>query len=355
MRCLIVTKDIGGFKVVLPVARALKDMDHRVTILAEGLSVALWKEAGWTLAFEGSVNFKEQPFAFDAEIELVRHQPDVVLVTSGSPMNIEAQMSSAAFKRGISQAWIEDVWGVTARLPQDVTPDLVFTLDLAGQKMLREDPRSIGRHIVVAGNLALSNLIVPINLTLHMAELREQHGTLILFCGQSTDTRDMLNILFTSLVGVTEPFVVIPRWHPKRVTDGNNREIWETQVAMFSALKPNSVLRLDDVKTTDALGTLCDITVSGVGTTLLYAAQARKDAISITTPTTRHVLLQQVRYDRWPGLEVGIGLELTEPVPNLLTFVRERRDAMHAAQDEYFKNPPLSARQIAEEILKIAK
>jgi len=357
-RCLFATKDFGAFNVAFPVACAMREMGHEPVILAEGLSVAKWKSAGWNLAFEGSVNFKTEPFAFDAEAELKKHDPDVVFLTSSSPINIEASLAVAAAKLGFPQAWGEDVWGVFIRLPKDVSPQMAFVLDDASVKMLAKEPRFTNTQVVVSGNPAISNLVIPAGFPERMETLSKEHGKLVMFSGQTAeDTRDMLNVLFTSLAYVDEPFAVIPRWHPKLVTQGDNRQIWEAQVAMFDALRPgrSRIVRLDDITCSDPIAAYSDVVVGGISTTMIHAANHRRPVVSITTATTRAVLNGIVCYDRWPGLDVNLGCEITHPVRNLFDEVRSNQDRVLAGQEAYFKNPPLTPREIATKFLSLAR
>jgi hypothetical protein len=122
---------------------------------------------------------------------------------------------------------------------------------------------------------------------------------------------------------------------------------------MFEKLHPGRILRLPDVKSSDALSALCDVTVSGSGTMLLHAAYHRHAAVSINTPLTQQCLLEQVAYDHFPGIECGIAVELTQPANDLFNFLDAHTAELFRRQSEYFSQPPLSPDEIAQRLLAL--
>ncbi len=349
---LFVTKDPGPCKAMLPIAEALRSQgETRICVVAEGLSVANWAEAGFEIDVKGSIDFRSEPDVIDSYEVLERLHPDAVVIGSGAPINLEAKFVDVARAMEIPQVWVENVWGVSGRLPGR-GPELVVTLDPAGEALLRRQSRFGGSRILLAGNPAVTEFSVPDDVVGLTDKLRKECGTLVLFCGQSWDTPDLLALLFTSLLDGAG--VVIPRWHPKRLSEDGNAVLWPAMMRMYERAG-GRVLNLDHVKSTDALAATCDIVVSGTGTALLYAAKFGRVPLSITTAVTKAALRDHdVGYDRWPGLDSEIGIELTGPVPDLFAYVRDRQAGLAEKQRRYFSQPTLSPREIAGEILKLA-
>lgn len=348
-RILFVTKDLGGFRAVRPIADALRALGHRICVVAEGLSAPEWQNAGFRIE---SIP-EEWGFETDGRAFLQALSPDLMIVTAGHPINLEARMAAfgaeADFK--IPQIWVEDVWGTASRLPGP-GPRMLVTLDACGAVLAGKDDRFRETRILEAGNAAVSAFERPAGLVEELEQLREKYGKLVLFCGQSWDTVDMLGLLCASLLDAEASFTLIPRWHPKRMAENGNGVLWQKMSLMIEAAGVD-VGEVPSRVSTDALATCCDLVVSGSSTVLLYAAKYGVNTVSINTPVTRAALGAQVPYDRWPGLEAGLGIELTCPVPDLFEYVRERETALREAQKAYFSKPALSSDEIAGEILKI--
>ncbi len=355
-RILFVTKDAGGFNVAKPVRDALAAAGHKVVIFAEGVAAERWADAGDTMAYRGAKNFKETPFSFDALASVRALNPDVVVVTMGAPINMENSCALAAKELGIPLVVVEDIWASFTRT--QAKPDLVFTLDAFGLKLLNEDERTKNARKIVSGNPAVQHLVIPEELRERMEEHRFRYGRLVLFCGEGEGTADLLRVALGSLQASEKDFALIPRFHPKYVDNPMFRSTWNGMLELFSSRGKGqrTVLRLDDVKNTDALAALCDINVSGVSTTLIHAAKNGRLPVAITTPYCQALYQPHVagKYQRFPGIDLGYALELTEPVDDLLEVCFQRGPACRAAAKKTFA-ANVSPQQMAVAIMETAK
>lgn len=344
---LFVTKDVGGYNAVKLVYDALARMGHTSQVYAEGVSMERWLDADKPVTFNGTKNFLQEPFSFNAREELQKDLPDVVVVTMGSPINMENDCAIAAKEFGIPLVIVEDVWGTHARTR--AVPDLMFTIDSFGQSLIQKDTRYEHTRVLIAGNAGVNNLAIPNDLRERMDALRFQHGRLILFCGEGDGTADLLRVALGSLMRVNEEFVLIPRFHPKHAGDPIKMSAWNGMLDLFerqSLCAATHVLRLDDVKNTDALAALCDVTISGCSTTLMHAAKHGRLAVSVDTPLTRSLLSPQVggMYERFPGIDLGYAIHLeNDPVCNLFEPLMEQAAMRRAAAKHAFASIPVEA------------
>lgn len=327
---------MGGFRSVRPIADELRK-EHQITVVAEGISLEEWRSAG---------------YAPSQETESLPNV-DIAVITAGHPIFLEAKVAEALRGVGVPQVWVEDFWGNSARLP-GVGPELLITLDACGTALARQDHRFAASKILEVGNLAVNQFEVPTDVEDLVAGLREEFGKLVLFLGQGWDTVDMLGVLFSSLTDVKERYALIPRWHPKRLPEGGHAILWPKMMDIFAtSAYGTKILDLNSVKSTDALASCCDIVISGSSTGLLYAAKAGKVAVSISTPVTRASLGAQVAFDRWPGIEAGLGILLSEPVSDLFSYIEEEAPSLKEPRRKYFSAPVLKPAEVAAEILQI--
>lgn len=356
-RVAIVTKDKGGFNVAKPVADALKAAGHTVLVYAEGVAGGEWVQAGVEPVFRGPLNFQETPFDFNEWRLLREANPDAVVATMGAPINMENAMACKANGLGIPLVIIEDVWASFTRTQAE--PQLVFTLDEFGRRLLTKDARTKDAKILISGNPAVQNLQVPEDLREFMDDLRFKYGRLVLFCGEGEGTADLLRVALGSLRMSMEDFVLIPRFHPKYADKPALRIAWDAMLDLFEgrgSCRRKSVLRLDDVRNTDALAALCDITMSGVSTTLIHAAKNGRLPVAITTPYCQALYQPSVdrRYQRFPGIDLGYAIELTEPVDNLFERCAEQRPQCREAAKKAFV-AQMSPAEMAEAIIAVAR
>ncbi|MDQ7815033.1 MAG: hypothetical protein RDU25_04500 [Patescibacteria group bacterium] len=349
-KIVFVTKDKGGYEVSFPLAEELKRRGNEISIMAEGVSVAQWGAAGYTVDFVGSFDFQREPYAVDVKAELTRLGAELVISTMGSPINLEAKCGQAANELGIPLVIMEDVWGTSRRMP--CSADMAFTLDSYGENLMRELPRFQKTEIIIMGNAALNSFQVPSVMKAHMELLRAKFGTVVMFAGEGDGTTELLALTLLSLDASGQPYAFIPRFHPKYLDIPQNRALWEGVVAEFFMKTTRGIVYTGFDASTDsrALAAMADVTVSGSSTALLYAAKHGRAAVSISTALTRRLLGEQVAYDKYPGIKLGIAVELNMPC-DLIALARDAAPVIRRNAEHVFRSIPID--EVADSVLSL--
>jgi len=349
-KIVFVTKDKGGYEVSFPLAEELKRRGNEISIMAEGVSVAQWGAAGYTVDFVGSFDFKREPYAVDAKAELAKLGAELVVSTMGSPINHEAVCGLAANELGIPLIILEDVWGASRRMP--CSAEMAFTLDRFGENLMRELPQFQKTEIVIIGNAALNSFQVPSGMKGHLELVRAKYVTVVVFAGEGDGTSELLALTLLSLDVSGEPFTFIPRFHPKYLEIPQNRALWEGIVAEFFMKPTRGMLYTGFDAFTDsrALAATADVTVSGSSTVLLYAAKHGRAAVSISTALTRRLLSEQVVYDKYPGIKLGIAVELNVPC-DLIALAQDAAPVIRRNAESVFRYVPIG--EVADSVLSL--
>ena len=253
-KLLFVSKDIGGTKMLVPIAREAKYAGYAVEIFCEGKGKSLWLVAGMKPYFEGTEDFQIQPFTFNATQLLNEVAPDVLLIELPGPVNIARSAGLEAMRRGIPVIMVEDFRACVKRLPE-VKPSLVLTIDDVAAEIARE---FLGNKIQVSviGNHAVPNLKnyqLPEKISLGVATLRKRFDEIFVFNGRGYNTLPEINLLVSSLLKTPGNWCIIPRYHPKhrgkidKASGKTMQEIWDEA---FSPLG-NRVVQLHDGDSSD--------------------------------------------------------------------------------------------------------
>lgn len=342
---LFVTKDIGGFRVVRPLADALKHDGWTVTVIAEGKSLPLWREIKHTLIVGGQL---AQPLDIDAAEEILRSEnPGVVITTLGSPINLEDAFSHAANRLDIPLVWFPDVWGAETR--SQATPNIVFAFDETEMLVLDEQSRFEHSRIEVVGHpLADEMCAEPSADAQRIVRGSHLFETVILIAGQGEYTGDMIDFVANSIAQSDDGrFVIIPRFHPKYKDDKPEWiKAWSERLA---AIPDVTVIEIDPKVTTDDIARIADITVSSFSTTLTYAALAGQIPISVATPAARAAMVKSTGLDHYPPTRIGAAIEATGPMDLALDFLRA-----HMEQQEVFSVEPFDAHRAIRVIKGLA-
>ena len=350
-KVLFVSKDMGSGSVLVPVAKIMKS-DHDVVIIAEGLSVSRWRKEGFDFYFQGTTDYRDEPFTVDAAALLKRLKPDVIIAGLSSPINLEERFTSAANILGIPVVWLNDFWGGSAR--NNASPDLIFAIDHIDEKIVKENPRFAKVRVSISGNLALNaleNFSAPEDVARRMNELKKP---VILLAGGGASTTSVIEILVESLRMTPGDWTLVPRLHPKHAKrqgpDGRTYgEIWNGLLAEFGE-------RVVEVPTdnADAIAMLADITVSPFSTLLLPSMAARKIPISVCTPEMIKDMKAQNGLTRYPLVEAGAVLEIAKPINMKTVAEGAARELLVKNQDEYLKTAqPFDSRRVSQEILSL--
>ncbi len=301
-KVLIVTKDIGEFNVYEPVVRQMTQSGVSVVLVAEGLSLQKWKDAGYlTWCPEGE-------FA-DAEAFLQYEEPDMVLTGLVALINLGAKFGLAANKFGIKLGYVHDLWGVNKRSP--AVPDFVCVTDEYDEKLICEygpyfhhPPR-----IYVTGSPAMNSLegIRGNLLVRHILDYpRDLISVLVL--GQDESTTPMLEGLVQALDEVGN-YVLIPRFHPKFVGNVELQHKWFS--ILYGAKKGKVLFVGSEVSTRELMGSV-KFTVSIYSTGLVEAAILGSLAVSWTSDIGREKMEQALGVRRFPLVEMNCAIEVQD-------------------------------------------
>lgn len=305
---VFVTKDIGGFRVVRPIADTLKEQGRKIIVIAEGKSLPLWQEADYSPIVIGEATSVEE-----AIIVLQNEGPEAVFATLGSPINLEDKFSQAANQLKIPLVWFPDVWGAETR--SRAVPDVLLAFDDVERTIVATNPRFTRTHIEVVGHpLADEMSEHPSESAIRViGELKKSGKTVILIAGQGEYTTDMIEFVQKSVMYHSiGAFVVIPRFHPKHKDE---KPEWVTKWnERLAQLPEGSVVEVDKAVKTDDLARLADITVSSFSTTLIYAALAGKIPISVATPAARTAMMKSTGFDHYPPARIGATIEMISPM-----------------------------------------
>ena len=289
-RIVLVTKDKGAFGAVGPLAVCIREHGkHESIVVAEGLSVFQWKDAGFDLYFEGAKDFRVEPFECDPRAILKEISPTAVVVGTSSPMNLEDGFAVAANALEIPLIFAEDFWGAHNR--HFTEPTAILTLDDYAATLAKKNHPAAGVYVV--GNHGMPiNFTTPPEFQNWMGVLREQFNYVVAFV--SGRTFDDLSLCIES-IKKTPDSCLIPCFHPKRVdenVEGKTRgDIWWHMLAE-SGLGPRIIEQGD--RKTDHIVTEAHITCSGFSTMLTTAAAAGKIAVSLRTPEVLKIVEEQV-------------------------------------------------------------
>ncbi len=218
-KCLVVTKDIGGFQAVRPVADLLKQRGHSVSVVAEGLSLAKWEEAGYGVCggapMEGALDTKTLIRSdLDPETIIRRIAPDFVLASAGSPIGLELTVCSVAKSLHVPVVVVNDIWGSDQRL-KGVMPNVVCTLDQEDTRLAAGYYGPGKVNIVETGSPTFDTFVgqaVPSNHALRNVTSNFQKVVYVL--GQDASTTAYLKGVFEAVAGESNTLVIVG-FHPK--------------------------------------------------------------------------------------------------------------------------------------------
>lgn len=307
------SKDLGGGFVAAGLAKMAMERGDRVVVITEGLAPREFGKHGVPLYFQGTTNFQEVPFSLDVWAVLQKVRPDLVVVTLGSPSNLENAFALAANRSGILLVFIEDCHGAHVRT--SATPNLVVTLDnYASQLVLA---RYLATQVVIAGHPGVPTLeeVKAIkDRCLH--ELKIDGTRVYAFVGGDPGAaEEQLALLVRCLQQTHGQWCLIPRFHPKWVDVDNPNssqtygEIWQ------ELLKPiASRLKLDTVGDGRKLVASADVAVADYSTLLTTAVCCGKTAVFLETPAVIESMIATTGLTGMPLVELGCAYRVNEPM-----------------------------------------
>ncbi len=294
-KILIVTKDLGEYNTLSPIARQLEQSGQVVSVVAEELSHVKWFKEGRWLNDENAVS---------PEALLKSFNPQAVICGLGSPINLGEKYGLASNNMGIPLVHVHDIWGVHCR--STAIPDLVLAPDPFAEKLVKEYAPYAGKppKVVVTGFPAMDNLKeVGENITVAK---KIGQSTAILVLGQDESTTPMLHGM-AEAVKRLDDVVIIPRLHPK-IKEG--RAEWLEILASMEA----DVLWVHSNVPTRQLMFYSHITVSIYSTGLVEAAMLGSVPASWTSEIGRQMMSKNLGgIERFPLVNYECAYEVSEP------------------------------------------
>lgn len=312
MKLVIVSKDLGGGAVAAPVARIALDRGDEVVVVAEGLAPRVFAKLGVPLFFQGTPNCREYPFSLNMINLLEKVKPDVVLVTLGSPINLELLAGVIANQLGVPLVFIEDCHGAYVRT--SVVPNFVITLDDYAAKLV--SMRHPQTPIAVVGHPGVpTDDEVILIADQYLADLKTTGARVYAFVGGDPGATDeQLVLLVGCLQRTTGKWCLIPRFHPKwvgvsdPVSGRTYGEIWR------GLLEPIAdYLEPDKVGDGRKLVASADVAVADYSTLLTTAACCGKTSIFLQTPMVLESMKKNTGLGVFPLVEMGCAHLVTLP------------------------------------------
>ena len=318
---LLVSKDMGGANVGIPLAQEAIKAGYKIAVIAEGLAAGKYEDAGFRLYFKGTTDFSEESFSLDAMGVVERLKPAVVVTTLSVPINLEQSFGFAANNFRIPLVFLEDFWGVHLR--SQAKPDLVLSIDQVGADLVYRKYGSLTRTKIV-GNYTVNRireLKIPEETREVVKRLRNMFDKVFVFAAGGAHVSEQIQLLKKCL-RQTSDGVLIPRFHPKSVnlTAPSGKtfgEEWRELLKEFG----DRVAYLES-QATEPLVALADVTFSDFSTLLTTALVFKHQAVSIATPMVRQTMMNEVGFTTHPLVGVGLVKEVGEP-RDLSEFVKE--------------------------------
>ncbi|MDP3726491.1 MAG: hypothetical protein Q8R36_04835 [bacterium] len=315
-KVLFVSKDKGGAQMMIPLVIEIVKHGHDDMVISEGLASKLFEAEDFPLYFKGTVNFQEEPFTLDAEAVLKKQKPDVVVVSSGFPINLEYLFAKAANELGMPLVLLEDYWGGCKRFTS-VRPCLVLTPDEYGAQMAeacfamsmtRCDVKTVGHHELSAKELH------PVNPSLLNDLLLPATGLRCLYVGGGNSTTAELELLLKCLKQTSEEWWLLPRFHPKwiNVISPNGRtysEVWNEILKPFQS----RVIDTSVCKEPSNLVGFVDVVASGFSTLLNVAAFRGLITVSLFTEETMKSIREELELEEVPLVALGLAHSISVP------------------------------------------
>lgn len=324
-KILVVSKDMGASEMSMPLAELAHDSKHEVFLVLEGLAAqnydklnthrARAERTPLPILFRGTVDFRDFPFTLDAEALVRKVNPDIVVVTMSSPINLEDQIGKATNELGKPLIALNDFWGGLTRA-KTAKADLMLGIDetdlAAAHRHFKHNYKSaiVGNHAVNKARLLLpSEEILE-----KMADLKRRFEKVILFAGGGPEyTGAEIELLVGCLEKTPGSWIVIKRYHGKHAgrssPDGKTwREVWDAQFAPIG----DRIIELPTPEG-DAVAALSDSTISGFSTMMTTAVCSYKAAIALVTQETKKSLKAQTTLGRYPLAMTGLVPEIVVP------------------------------------------
>lgn len=305
LRLVVVSKDSGDTKMLLPISVEARRYGHEVIILAEGVGVDHYTRQGVKTFFKDISNYDPKT-EFDLEFLLELVKPDAILVGFPSPNNnLSRKISAVANQMDIPLIGVEDYWGGLKRVAPEFKYALLLTIDDYAAEIARE---ALGLRvpILVIGNHAVPgpDYHSPETVLAGIKEIRKKFDEVFVFGGgREKQTTEELKLLVPSLQKTPGNWCLIPRYHPNVKMFA---EVWDELLLPLG----DRVVRLD-ARNSDDLAVVCDAYFSGLSSSMSAAVSQGKPVVAVVTEAAKEVI-RNVQLDYVPVVKLGGAKTLTK-------------------------------------------
>lgn len=352
-KILVVTKDIAEFLIYKPVVDLLRTGGHMVTVVAEGLSLGKWIEAGEEV-YKGRpdpiYHNAQTGCRYDLEEFLVLDEikPDSVLTGLGAPINLGERFGIAANKRGIRLGYVEDMWCVHTR--SNAVPDFVCTLDPFGRQKIGQYLLYQTRmpRVYTTGSPAWDRL-ASVQPDKFVSIASALHDLTVLLAGQDESTTPVIDGLVEALDKLTDQgkrVLLIPRLHPKFLAREDLQKVWLSSVNKARC----NVLWAGPQVSTVQLMLSADFTVSTYSNALVEAALLGSIPVSWVSNVGLEKMAEALGgLAQFPLVGYGCAAEVNT-AEEFLAITSERRDQTHTRCGEELRNDGQNAARVVAAI-----
>ncbi len=332
-KILIVTKDKMEFQMYDPVARGLESHGYEVIVVAEGLSMEMWVKSGRRILgglpkegdFDPNTKVRTDIGSHEA-LSLLK--PDIVMTGLGHPIHLGEKFGLAANSARTKLGYVEDLWGVHNR--SMAMPQFVCATDDYGMKQIRGCTRYTNAllgdeydhlyqnrspKVYVTGSPAMDALqrVVPDPETKLIIGRNYTNSRVILIGGQDESTTPLIQGLVEAS-RKHEGWLIIPRFHPKWVSDPSKtaiRDEWIT--CLYQMERSHRVLWTPPSIDMRSLMLLADEVISIYSNCLIEAVALGAVPISWTSDIGRQKMEEGLGVTTFPSVTLGAAREVRTP------------------------------------------
>lgn len=371
-KVLFVTRDRKPGMIATRIARILQAQSVEIRVIADGLSVAEWKGAGFDhcMVAEGPLDIKE-PWDINPKDVFYNTKPDVVVCGLSSPMRSEAWFAAGAKNKkcsgGVPLVVLDDNWGSTFRCNHPA--DLVLTIDELGKQLVSQNP-AYAHHdykVEIIGDLSATAATEPIpqaTIDAFNAAKGDADYAFILASQKWPESDDIIEVACKSCemsLDAGAKLVVIPRFHPGAKPEDKERwsdtvdfilngEYGEKYVGAVKSIPDTA----DTKHNTDHLAMLADGVFAATGSALRAAAYAGRVPFCVWTPRLGEKLKAESGMVCHPLALAHGAIEIGRP-EDVADLIRSLGRTIHRDVAALITAVPFDAVKAANAILEIAK
>ncbi|KKU60120.1 MAG: hypothetical protein UX81_C0004G0049 [Parcubacteria group bacterium GW2011_GWA2_47_12] len=368
---LFVTRDKKPGMIATRIARVLQAQGAEIRVVAEGLSVAEWKSAGFDncIVSEGPLDIKE-PWGMSPSLIIKAYRPDIAVIGLSSPIRSEEMFEREVIRsphyrdEQLHLVALDDNWGSVNRC--SVRADLVLTCDALGKRLVHQHElykNHTDEKVVIIGDLSATAATEPIpqaTIDAFNAAKGDAEYAFILASQKWPESDDIISIGSHSCLASLDAgsrLVVIPRFHPG--AKPKDKERWQLGMqeiifGEFGEKYVGVIQEIDARHNTDHLATLADGVFAATGSALRAAAFAGKIPLCVWTPALAEKLKAESGMEHHSLVLGGAALELAMS-EDIVALIKECNDVVLAKQEELLTPIPFDAEKATNAILAIAK